>query len=200
MNLLGVLFDNKLQWQAQVQNAITKSKKALHAIILIRKYCSKEQLLNIIMACYYSILYNNSEIWHLPYLNPTLKQKLLSATAAPLKLTTTNYHQMISYDSLHYINKRATPNQITSYKHALLLHKTYNDEESNLNWINLFFNQQFNARERFVHLINTSKYKIGINILSNRLKILNGKIPLDWLNETFESFKIKVKVLFLSNM
>ena len=146
------------------------------------------------------ILYYNSEIWHLPCLNPTLKQKLLSASAAPLKLTTTNYHQMISYDLLHYINKRATPNQITSYKHALLLHKTYNDEESNLNWINLFFNQQFNARERFVHLINTSKYKIGINILSNRLKILNGKIPLEWLNETFESFKIKVKVLFLSDM
>ena len=87
MNVLGVLIDKKLQWQAQVQNAISKSKKALHAIIIIRKYYNKEQLFNTITACYYSIFYYNSEIWRLPQLNPTLKQKLLSVSAAPLKLT-----------------------------------------------------------------------------------------------------------------
>ena len=53
MNVLGVLFDSKLQWQAQVQNSITKSKKALHAIVLICKYFNKAQLLNIIMVTQY---------------------------------------------------------------------------------------------------------------------------------------------------
>ena len=198
MNVLGVVFDSKLQWHAQVQNAITKSKKALHAIILIKKYFRKDQLLNIITACYYSILYYNSEIWHLPHLSPILKQKLMSASAAPLKLTTSNYHRMISYESLHYLNKRATPQQITTYKHALLLHKTYNDDDMGLNWTNLFFNQQFSSRELNVHFTNNAKYKIGKNIITNRFEILNGKVPLVWLNETFESFKIKCKVLLLT--
>ena len=134
----------------------------------------------------------------MPQLNPAIKQKLLSASAAPLKLTTTNYHQMISYNSLHYLNKRTTPDQMTKYKHALLLHKTYNDESMSKNWTNLFFNQQFNSRELFVRFVNTSNYKIGINIPTNRFKILNGKIPLQWLNETFKSYKIKCKVLLLS--
>ena len=35
MNVLGIVFDSKLQWHAQVQNAINKSKKALHALFLI---------------------------------------------------------------------------------------------------------------------------------------------------------------------
>ena len=134
----------------------------------------------------------------LPNLSPILKQKLLSASAAPLKLTTSGYHRMISYDSLHYQNKRATPNQVTMYKHSLLLHKAYNDDEMGISWTGLFFNQLFNSRELCVQFTNNSKYKIGKNILTNRFEILNGKIPLNWLNETFESFKIKCKVLFLS--
>ena len=199
MNVLVVIFDTGLQWHAQVQSAITKSKKALNAITLIRKYFSKAQLLNIITACYFSILYYNSEIWHLPQLSPAIKQKLLSASAAPLKLTTTNYHRMISYNLLHYLNKRATPDQMTKYKHALLLHKTYNDESISKNWTNLFFNQQFNSRHNFVQFCNASRYKVGNNILSNRLIVLNRKVELNWFNLTFNSFKIKCKNTFLPN-
>ena len=32
MNVLGVTFDSKLNWQAQIESTITKSKRALHAI------------------------------------------------------------------------------------------------------------------------------------------------------------------------
>ena len=34
----------------------------------------------------------------------------------------------MSYESFHYLNQRATPNQMITYKHALLLHKMYNNE------------------------------------------------------------------------
>ena len=34
INVLGVAFDSKLNWQIQVQNAIAKSNKSLHAIKL----------------------------------------------------------------------------------------------------------------------------------------------------------------------
>ena len=67
-----------------------------------------------------------------------------------------------------------------------------------LNWINLFFNQNFNERENTVKFFNTSTYKVGNNIIANRFVVLNGKIPYNWLNETFENYKIKCKVLFLS--
>ena len=42
MNVLGVSFDCKLNWQSQIQNSISKAKKALNAIKLIRKFFYKE--------------------------------------------------------------------------------------------------------------------------------------------------------------
>ena len=198
MGVLGILFDSKLQWQPQVQNAINKSRRTLHAISMIKKYFTKSQLLCLITAFYYSVLYFNSEIWLLPSLGPLLKQKLLAASAAPLKAITQNYDRSMSYERLHYINQRATPDQITTYKHALLLHKIYNENSMSINWINMFFNQQFNARSNTIKFFNTSSYKIGNNVLGNRFVHLNGKIEFDWLNEPTNTFKIISKRKFLT--
>ena len=196
MGVLGTIFDSKLQWHSKIQNAITKSIKALHAITIIKKYFNKNQLLSLIMACYYSILYFNCEIWLLPSLSPQLKQKLLSVSATPVKLTTRNYDRMMSFETLHYLNKRATPNQMILYKHALLLHKVYHNESMSVDWTNLFFTQHFNSKENCVRFFNTSSYKIGNNILSNIFVIINEKIQFDWLNNDFNSYKIKCKNKF----
>ena len=103
----------------------------------------------------------------------------------------------MSFNTLHTLNKRATPKQFMTYRHAILLHKVYNDETTNQNRLDLFFNQQFNNRWETVKFIDTKNYKIGNNILSNRFIILNGKIKYDWLNLPFNSFKLKCKELFL---
>ena len=49
------------------------------------------------------------------------------------------YDGSMSFDTLHAINKCATLKQFTIYGHALLLHKWYNDETLNNNWLDLFF-------------------------------------------------------------
>ncbi len=95
------------------------------------------------------------------------------------------------------MNNRATPSKMLLYKHALLLHKTYNDTKMSPEWLGLNFQQNFNNRNEMVNIIDTSKYKIGKNLLVNRLRILNGKIKLDDLNLSLEAFKIKYKELFL---
>ena len=101
------------------KNSIDRSKNALNAIYLIHKYFNKKLLLSIITSNYYSVLYNNAEVWLLPPLSPQLKQKILSASAAPLKLTTNNYNYMMSFDSMHYVNQRAThtPNTQPRFMH-----------------------------------------------------------------------------------
>ena len=43
----------------------------------------------------------------------------------------------------------------------------------------------------------TNKRKVGNNIMVNRMSTLNDKIPLDWLNLSYESFKLKSKGRFL---
>ena len=197
INVLGITFDTKLQWHLQVAQTISKSKKALHAISLIRKYFTSSELLSIITSNYLSILYYNADVWLLPTLSPLLRQKLLSASAAPLKLCTRIYDRSMSFETLHSVNKRATPMQFTTYRHAILLHKFYNDDTYNSNWLDLFFNQQFNNRRDTVCFVDTKSFKIGNNILANRFTILNGKIKFDWLNLPFNSYKLKCKEAFL---
>ncbi len=63
---------------------------------------------------------NNSEVWHIPTLNPNLKQNLPAAFQNGLGLcNNVNNPEYYNVD-LHRINKQVTPNQISTYKHAAL--------------------------------------------------------------------------------
>ena len=197
MNVLGVIFDSKLQWSPHVAQAITKARKALHAIKLIKKYFNLSELKTLLTSNFYSILYYNSEIWHIPKLKPCLKNKLKSASANALKLITRNYDRMMSFNDLHSVNNRALPDQMLKYKHALLLFNIYNNEVPHFEWLALNIDQIFTSRSNKFQVLTVINYKVGSNILTHRLSVINNQIPLSWLNLSKETFKIKCKELFL---
>ena len=64
-------------------------------------YCTRKEIACLLTANFYSILYYNSEILHLPFLSPQLKQKMKSVSANALKLFTPNYHTCMSFNELH---------------------------------------------------------------------------------------------------
>ena len=197
MNVLGVLYDSKLQWSAQVSNVITKANKALHAIRIIRPYFNQIELRTLLTSNFYSLLYYNSEIWQIPSLNPISKQQLLSASAKALKLCSYNNDQMISFMDIHVQMKRATPCQMLKYKHALLLHKLYNFMEPIAEWILMNFNQIITGRQENFIIQKHNNYKIGSNILCNRLSTLNNEIPFSWLNMPISTYKVNCKKKYL---
>ena len=51
---------------------------------------------------------------------------LLSSSANALKLCLTSIPPNTSFDTIHNLTKRATPPQMSIYKHALQLYKLYN--------------------------------------------------------------------------
>ena len=197
MNVLGVIFDSKLQWSAQVSNAILKANRALYAIKLIKNFFTQDELRTLLTANFYSLLYYNSEIWHIPNLNPNSKQHLLAASAKALRLCDKSITPFQSYIDLHRSHKRAMPSQFSTYKHALLLYKLYNSNETSDDWVDLNFTQVLTGRQLDFIIIPQSNYKIGTNLLCNRLSSLNNKIPLAWLALSLDSFKIKCKERFL---
>ena len=197
INVLGVIFDSKLQWGAQVENVIKKSNKAKHAILLIRKYFNKAELNTLLTANYYSLLYYNCDVWLIPSLKPQLKQQLLSASARALRICTPDYNSLMSFEQIHSVNKRATPKQMMIYKHALLLFKIWNDPIYSKDWLALNFQQNFSARSSHVRVFDTSNVKIGKNLTVNRLKLINGLIEYKWLNMKPDTYKIKCKSQFL---
>ena len=114
-----------------------------------------------------------------------------------LKRCAPSYEQSMSHAELRVINDRATHFQMMQYKHALLLFKTFNENTASPDWIQLNFTQIQSRRQKFFECISDANFKIGKNISSNRLSILNKKIPLSWLNKSFEAYKIDCKKLLL---
>ena len=107
INVLGVQFDSKLTWSDHVNKTINKAKKTYHGINLIKKYFNKNELKGLLTSNYFSVLYYNNEIWHLPTLCPILKQKLMSASANAIKLCLTKLPTHTSFDAIHSIANKS---------------------------------------------------------------------------------------------
>ena len=102
---------------------------------------------------------------------------------------------MLSYPNLHEMAGRATPDKIMSYKLALQLYRTFNDESPTQDWININFNLNTSSRQDRFSINKTNKLKIGMNIISNRFNCLNGKIDLRLLNSSYQSYKVHCKIM-----
>ena len=198
INVLGVTFDSRLQWSEHVSKTISKANRALCAIKLIRRFFNTKELTSLLTSNFYSILYYNSEIWHLNSLNQNLKHSLLVASANACKLALHYPNEMISYLNLHSILKRATPEMICKYKLALQLFKKFNHKLPDYEWLILNFEQQFATRQTFFKMNRINNLRVGLNALSNRFFYLNDKIPLTILNNNIVQYKIACKKIFLT--
>jgi hypothetical protein len=50
---------------------------------------------------------------------------------------------MMSFETLHLLNGRASPVNLMKYKHAILLHKIYNKGEPPEDWLALNFKRYY---------------------------------------------------------
>ena len=197
--LTGMVFDSKLQWSNQVSQAINKSKRALHGIWLIKRYLTKNETKVLLTSNFYSSLYYNCEIWLSKELNVRNKQQILAASANALKLLNNVSDLRTSYLQLHCKEKRAMPMNFAKYRLAIQLYKIYNEDNFNDDWQDMNAQQNFNARNETFQISDYSRLKIGRNIMCNKLTVLNHQVNLIWLNLSLNSFKLKVKGLFLTN-
>ena len=197
INVLGVIFDSRLRWSEHVSNALKKSNKSLNALKIIRKFFSTKELIALVTSNYFSVLLYNSEIWHSSNLNINLKQNLLTASAKALKMCLHYPETRISHLNLHKMTDRATPAMYCDYKNSIQLFKLFNEKTPETEWLHLNSEIVNTTRQHFFEVRLNHRLRIGKNSLCNKLHDLNGKIPLDWLNLTIESFKIKCKEKFL---
>ena len=124
--------------------------KSLHAIRLISKYLTKNEIKQLLTSNFYSALYYNCEIWMMPSLNQLLKQHLISVSANALKILNNVRDLEISYVNLHKIHKRALQTNMMKYRLSLQMYKIYNGHILNDDWIDMNIQQNFNNRLNFV--------------------------------------------------
>jgi hypothetical protein len=80
INALGILLNSKLKLSCHVPTVITKANKALNVITIIRKFFISKELIILLRSNYYSVLYYNSEVWHLRSLKCNISANTLRVT------------------------------------------------------------------------------------------------------------------------
>jgi hypothetical protein len=121
MNVLGVIFDVKMNWHEQVSNVIKEANKSLYAIKMIKGYFNPMEIKILLDSFFYSVLFYNSEIWLLPSLNQCQKLLLLSTSVNALRSCYRHPTPYVSFDLLHKHNHKSTPVHYSKYQLSLLL-------------------------------------------------------------------------------
>ena len=201
MNVLGVIFDTKLNWNAHVANAICKAKKSFYALRLLQKNFTDQEMRLLLDSNFYSILYYNSVLWLTPSLGSALKQSLISISANALRSCMMSYSTEISFETIHKMCKKCTPSQIMSYQTSLHLYKTIGDiyENCSSEHVALLNNIICTRRQIKFEVVRSNNCKIGMNTLSNKFYYITKMIGLDSLNLTFVHYKKIMKIQFLKN-
>ena len=114
LGCLGVILDNRLTWDKQIDKAITDSRKALQAVKIVRRYFSKEETAKLVTSLVFSRLYYGCEAWLLPTLKEDLFKRLYSQSGKILKAIDKD----LGYVQLHKKYKSATPRIIHCTKHV----------------------------------------------------------------------------------
>ena len=201
MNVLGVIFDSKLNWSSHVASTICKAKKALYALKVLRKFFNDQEMRILLDSYFYSVLYYNAVLWLTPELSSIMKQSLLSISANALRSCMLSNCNEISFVNIHKICKKCTPSQIMSYQAALHLHKTLSgiSELCSTEHATILTNIVCTTRQLKFEIIRNNKNKIGMNTVSNKFYQISKLISLDCLNFTFVHFKKIMKIQFLKN-
>ena len=198
INVLGILFDNNLKWNQQYQKAVKEANVNLYAIKRIAKFFSKEERTMLITSLYYSKLYYGSEVWHLPDRTATQNKMIKFASANALRTISNDITIFHTHTQIHKICKRALPDQMIKYKHALLLYKLLRQCTPDEEFIQLNFQANLNPRILQHNFMKIQNYCVGNNILLNRICCLNNSIPISMTNGSYLTYKLKCKELFLS--
>ena len=199
MNVLGVIFDSKLNWGPQVANSICKAKKALFALRLLRKFFNDQEMRLLLDSYFYSVLYYNAVLWLTPELSSPMKQALLSISANALRSCMMSNCFEISFVRIHSLCHKSTPSQIMSYQAALHLHRVFNEmfESCTTEHAALLLNVTCTSRQLKFEIIRNNRSKIGMNCISNKFYHITKQISLDSLNLGYVHFKKLMKFQFL---
>ena len=128
-----------------------------------------------------------------------MKHDLLSISAKGLRACMSVNTFDLSFERLHILNKKCTPNQIMLYQLSISLHKIYNINSSDLEFetITVINQMILTSRQINFQILKNNRRKIVLNTTANKFYHISNLIGLERLNLKFAHFKKLSKVQFL---
>ena len=100
----------------------------------------------------------------------------------------------MSYVNLHKKYLRATPKLFSLYQTAISYFEVMNERIYAREVQEVNNNMQSDRRNALLTFTRTNNYKIGLNLLSNRLRAITGCIPKNIMTSTKNQFKTYCKI------
>ena len=185
LNVLGVVFDSRLEWSFQVDKSIIEARKATQAIRIIKNHFLSNELLNLVTSYVYSRLYYAAQVWLLPTLKQSLQKRLFSQSGNSLKLL----EKETSFTQLHKKFKRATPHIYSLYLTSINLYDLCSKETPLQEYINMQSVTLNNRRNEMLTFVRNNNYKVGLNRISNRFRSVSNMVNKAWVNKSRDCFK-----------
>ena len=194
MKVLGIQFDSRLSWDNQVDSAILNSRKSLHALRSVRTFFTDNEMIKLVTSNVYSKMYYGSQVWLLPNLKEKLFTKMYSHSGSILKII----DRESSFCVLHKKYNRSTPKIFALYQTSLNLYLAYQNFPNNYprELDRVLLNERRNERFTFVRI---NRFKVGLNLLKNRLRSITNVVDKNWMDLNVESFKLNCKVRIIQN-
>lgn len=181
MKVLGVCFDNKLNWSTQVDKAILKMHKLSGTMKYLRKYFTEDELTIILKGQLLSSVYYNSEVWLIPTLHAMMKRRLLSASAGLIKATYGLHEWHISNRDLHELGGLPTPEQWSKYVTARTLHSILNTQRPDDIYNALALQARYESRTNRMYFGENNNKRVGRNCFQNRCDLVSKKLgTINW--------------------
>ena len=190
LKVLGILFDNRLQWDKQVEKVTMDTRRSLQGLKIIKKHFTEQETLTLVTSLCFSKLYYGSQVWLLPTLKESLYKKLFSQSGQCLSTC----NRELSYINLHKKYLRATPKLFSFYQTAVNYYETMTEQVYAIEIPNIRANTLTERRNVMLTFVRSNKYKVGLNLLSNRLRAISNIIPKNCLSHSKDQFKTFCKV------
>lgn len=195
MNVLGITFDSKMNWERQVSRTISKTNRMLHGLRKIRRFLGSDQAKQVVTSFYYSSLYYGLEVWYHRHLSFHLKQKVRSAHYRALRVI----HGSKTRSELDAIGLRATPDELSDYSIGKLLAKMLiTSEPARLKRETLQNAYSLRRQPERLFFFDGSKRKIGRQCIKNRLNCISKQMKFNWLSASVGSLRSSLKKCFFS--
>jgi len=123
LKVLGIVFNNRLQWDKQVQKVTRETRRSLQGLKIIKRHFTEQELIILVTSLCFSKLYYGSQVWLLPTLKESLFGKLFSQSGQCLKIC----NRELLYINLHKKYLRASPKLFSLYHTAVNYCETEHD-------------------------------------------------------------------------
>jgi len=200
LKILGILFDETLDWNPQVEKIIKSCNSLNYALRSLNKYLSRSQFRRIIHAFFISRITYGCQIWS-GCLSYSAKKRLESCFYKALRMQVRDFRGELSRITLVNMSGIMSLRSIFILRDTCLLHRLCTSGLCDSLGSLLMAQCHFSVRKpNSLYFFDYSKRKVAKNSFINRAKFIAELIPFEWSHlgqKTFISLMKRMVPKFL---